>query len=800
MENSQTSYEIKSQVLSNTSITQIEISNNEESNKSSKKLKQSQSYRINKLYQSLYELYSQKQFKKIVKSIKLKSDKVDKFFFNEWKLLHIRTTTLQKILYDKISKYHNSIKIPHFSNYLEIANNDINNWILLTKELFIQNDKNYVGAFNEFIITFILKNCLILSKKYINSGHIKNAIEALSLGLKFIISSIVYFASPDSYYLSAEILLYFSSLMIAEKKFQTAMNLISLSIKFSYISIEIKLMKDLNNYHTLFDLNNYKNEIKILSKIFFNLSTAFYQLSVCQENQKDCYNAYFSMKASKYFSKFINFENMDIYQNLIKSIENRLLMRNRIIIFFEKCVRKEELEHKSNKKRSQIKMMISHEEKKKQKYDKIQRYAEHLKFIDVDDEEPDLFHRVGEEKKIKQNVLKLTKHMQLLNYLMNDEFKDLVHSMKKIEINKIDKETVYKISKRIIKFKNREHFKLEQKIKKQINIKRKLEERKNSVYLAKNEQEDSNEKITKNKNLNNSNKSNTLKSTTLFSMSKTTMNKKKQRVHSAFIRVNPKNLAQDTNKKNTSKVLTFRNNSSKKMTFYNSNLSLYSTPSGYFSINDNNFSTNKNQTIFDTKKYRGLSSSNSVNLKMILNKKNNQSATVKTTKKISIFKANNKNNVTARYNPDKIFLSKGFRRKYTFLEKQFDKEIDFHKNLLKIKNMKEDLVKPKAPNFREINQNAKNFFYMTYYNELSNVKDKQIFFDKKEVYKKNKISNIKRYESTKPKISKKLSLSKDIGFMDTEDIKEMNNKCIKKMTKSISEINNKKKYLKRMKY
>ena len=49
--------------------------------------------------------------------------------------------------------------------------------------------------------------------------------------------------------------------------------------------------------------------------------------------------------------------------------------------------------------------------------------------------------------------------------------------MKKIEINKIDKETVYKISKRIIKFKNREHFKLEQKIKKQINIKRKLEEK-----------------------------------------------------------------------------------------------------------------------------------------------------------------------------------------------------------------------------------------------------------------------------------------------------------------------------------
>ena len=114
--------------------------------------------------------------------------------------------------------------------------------------------------------------------------------------------------------------------------------------------------------------------------------------------------------------------------------------------------------------------------KKKQKYDKIQRYVEHLKFIDVDDEEPDLFHRVGEEKKIKQNVLKLTKHMQLLNYLMNDGFKDIINKMKKIEINKIDKETIYKISKRIINFKNKEHFKIKKNMEKQLEFDKKKKE------------------------------------------------------------------------------------------------------------------------------------------------------------------------------------------------------------------------------------------------------------------------------------------------------------------------------------
>ena len=795
MENPQPKNEIIFQSISTSSLINLENTSNQEKDQTKEKHKKKTLSKIDIIYQSLSELYTQKQFKKIVKTMKLKSDILGKFFLKEWKLLHLRTVTLQKILDDKITKYYNSNKIPHFSNYIKDVNKDINNWIILTKELKFENNEKYKDVFFEFVISFILKSCLFLAKKYIHSGYIKDAIIALSLGVRLIRSNILYFYSPDSYFLAGEIFLFLSSLMIAKKNYKTAMNLISLSIKFSYISLELKLSKNTNNYH-LFDLNKYENEIKSITKIFFNLSTAFYHLSVCHETRKDSYNSYFAIKTSNFFAKFTNFENVDVYQDLIKKIETRLLMRNRIIIFFDKCVKKEELEDKYNKPKYKIKSMISHEEKQQKKFLKLENFIRKIKIVEVDDDEPDLFNRVG-DKQMKPGVLKITKQIHLLNYLMKDEFKDTVHSMKKIEINKIDKETINKISKRIIHLKNKEHFKLEKNLKKQFSIDKKIEERKNSTIQEQNDKDDSNEKMYRsqiqNKNTNHMNKSNTLKSTTLLS-STTTMNKKSQRVRSAFNKISHKNFLQEINKKNNSKILTFRN-SSKKINFTNSNISMYSTPSRYLSMHENNLSNNYMNSKHNIINNKILYHSNSVsNLKLNSNLINNP--TPKTNKKKNVFKLSNKV-TTLRYDHDKLFLSKNFRKKYSFLESQFDKEISFHKNLLQTKYLKEDLVKPKAPNLRELNEKAKRFFYSIYYNELMNAQDKQIFFDKKENHKKSKQKAMKSCENSGTKSYSRLNLSNNI-FLDAEEINETNNNYISKMRKKIMEINDKKVYIKKM--
>ena len=230
-------------------------------------------------YQTISDLFTKKQFKKIVKTIKLKSDKFGKFFLDEWKLLHIRIISLQIILDDKISKYYNTNKINLFGNYINDVNSDINNWIILINELISKNDKIYTGSFIDFIICFILKNCIILAKKYIHFGYIKDAIVSLSLSLRLISQTKMKFSSPDSYFFASEIFLYLSSLMISERNYNTAINLISLSVKFSFISLELRLCKNIDNNQTLFDLNKYQNEKNMISKILFNLSIAFYQLS-----------------------------------------------------------------------------------------------------------------------------------------------------------------------------------------------------------------------------------------------------------------------------------------------------------------------------------------------------------------------------------------------------------------------------------------------------------------------------------------------------------------------------------------
>ena len=80
MENSQTSTELQNQIMSNSSLIKLENISNEESQKNlnNQKTVNPSKQKINLLYQTLFELYSQKQFKKVYKTMKLKSDRVGK--------------------------------------------------------------------------------------------------------------------------------------------------------------------------------------------------------------------------------------------------------------------------------------------------------------------------------------------------------------------------------------------------------------------------------------------------------------------------------------------------------------------------------------------------------------------------------------------------------------------------------------------------------------------------------------------------------------------------------------------------
>ena len=122
-------------------------------------------------------------------------------------------------------------------------------------------------------------------------------------------------------------------------------------------------------------------------------------------------------------------------------------MESRIVIFFEKFVKKEDLEEKEIKVKKVYNRLNYLEEERKKKFVGIEKKIGNLKLMDVDDDEPDLFNKVG-AKPINERVLKATKQVHLLEYLMSDNFKGIVHNMKKIEINKLEKDTINKIQKK----------------------------------------------------------------------------------------------------------------------------------------------------------------------------------------------------------------------------------------------------------------------------------------------------------------------------------------------------------------
>ena len=742
---------IPKKIYNNNELEQDE-EENEEEDKPSKE--------IELLFESLLEMYSKKQFKKILKTIILRADKENKFNLVEWKLLFLRTHTLQRILEKKNSFYYKLSKVPHFTEYIQKFDNDINHWLSFTQHLTNKNEKLYVESFLEFIILFLLKKILILSKHYIQFGYIQDAIAILSLGLILIIKSFFFFKSPDSYALAGEIFLYLSSFLIAEGNFETAQNFIFFSIRFCYLSLELKLFKNGINYK-VFNLKEYKNELANLSKNFFNLSIGFYQLGICLENDGDSYDAFFAMKASKFFGNILHNENYYLFVDLVKDIETRLLMRNRIIIFFERYVKKEELEEKIIEAKKVYNIFYNQEERREKRFKGIKNFIQKMKLIDVDDEEPDLFNKVG-CKPIKPKVLRTTKQLHLLNILMSDDFKDIVNKMKNIEINKLDKDTINKIQKKIISLKNNERAKLEKKNKGTKMI-LKIENMQKRIESSKKENEDKTVTIKK------KSESKTIRSTSLYSF--TTSNTKKPRINSAFERINRKKLLIYHAKLNNKTL-----NNGENQIYDNS---IYSSPSRYISLNDNLNSRSKNlftrDRILSAKKSR-IESQKYRNINNNINLYEKKSFSVKLVKEIP------------KYNYNYYYFNKKFKQKYNFLESQFDREINFQRQLLKTKFIKEEFEKPESVDIKDIHKKVDEFYYTTFQNELMNAKEKQIIFDKIETTSAKKPKIQKKIFITEPKLFYSANLKKQKEYLNPNQITEINDDCINEITNKISKI------------
>ena len=725
-----------------------------------KKEEEKQKNEIRLFYYSILELLNKKQYKKILELFLMKDEEKEKeeekenkgrkiTYQSEWIFSYLHLTSIEKVIQNKINKYNKSLKIAGFEKYLEKENSVIKKWLELINNLIVEHIKNKedIHCLLEFTIEFLLSKCLFLSKYCIYHENIKEAIYFISVGIYLINCTYYFIKSPRTFCISSELLIYLTSILIADNKYDTAKNIIKFSIRLLYIGLEIFFFSNMEQLsYTLFDiLTQKKQNIDIIVRIIFLISISFYHLGICYENQGNHYNAFYAYKQSKFFLTPIKDLDEDIFSfyEFIISVENRLFMRNRLILFFKKSYKKEKLIDEEKPKIKLYNAFVINREKKEKKFLNLEKYISNMKLVDVDDEDPHLFDKV--DKIFKPNVNIATKQIHLLDYLMSEDFKKIIKNMKKIRINKFDYETMHIIQKQIINIKNNEREKLSKHYKNKIN--NKIGDKTNNL------------------------KSIHAKTINTIPSSKTFYSSKKTRVSSGY--KNSQTLYTDADKSESLYLI-----NSRPSTAQHDRLKIHKNhKSKYFSTNN----ISKRSLIINN-------INNEFNLDSTYHKK--ESVYNKSNKNISKYKI-------PKYTYDKYLFNKSFMKKKKNLEKQYENELDFQKKFLKCKEKEKS--KPPPFSLKEVQSNCEQFYDTIFDMEMMKIREKKFIFGteiiKNMVRKKYKSIN-DNYTFTDFRKTKRFHQFFNNSKGDNEKNIENNNyKYINSLMREIDYINKKEKSL-----
>ncbi len=432
--------------INNSSITNSEHSNDEEKELESKMV-----------FERALENFKNDAFKKTISYIQSVNLIENTFYY--WQILYLKLCSYQEIIQKKLLKYYSSSKIFTVEKYFLIFNKEIQTFIKHIQQVNIyDNDDKYLPNKIECLITLILKQCHNYAKFCIYQNLIFDCVGFLGLAERLIRNTSNFFISPDTFHQVSSIYIFLSSLYIVSDNFETAKRYLILCLKTTFKELELRIGHD-NYRQTLINLSLHKKEEEILEKIFLNMTICFYHLGVCNENEYDFDAAYQAYKQAKWFGKVIPNDDMIEFLVTIYNMEKRELLRYQMFDFFKNEAQNIYDEPKKVKKKPKF---LFDEEEKIRKFEKLQTFLENLKIPEIDDEEPDLLNKVN-QKPYSSKVIEPTKTIHVLNYLMENQFNDVIYKMKKIEINHLKKPTKEVIQKQIIKMKNDEREKISKK-------------------------------------------------------------------------------------------------------------------------------------------------------------------------------------------------------------------------------------------------------------------------------------------------------------------------------------------------
>ena len=452
-------------------------------------------------YINLIEMYQKNQYRKLLLRIQQKEE-IFKQSPHYWKINHLKITSILNLLERKFIKYYSEKSLRGISTFFYLLEIEICNWIKglhdLQKEFENNNNNNtssisselgsnpYSEFFEErveLVITFLLAQCYYFARFCLHQNLITDCISFLALGEKLIKTTSDYYVSPETARYSRLIFSFLTSLLITDENYDSAKNYISTVLKIAYKELELRLKGELRFLICLEDYN--KLEKENLYDVLLSISIAFFHLGVCYEQECELEKSYQAYKQARWFGEFCKIKKVTAFTDILYDIEHRAQIRSELVSFLHREEANIPLTPVKEKKKPKV---IYDEEEKQKKFDQIKEFISKLPLTEIDDDEVDLLNEVN-KKPFSKRVGTITKTIHVLNYLMGEQFRNVINKMNKIEINLLDKETKRAIQKRIIFLKNSERMKLLEKSK---ELKKKQEQK-----IKQNEQIETTEFVSK---------------------------------------------------------------------------------------------------------------------------------------------------------------------------------------------------------------------------------------------------------------------------------------------------------------
>ncbi len=740
-------------------------------------------------YENALDTFQKKQYKKTLKYIETILPELDDRFY--WRAVYLKLTCYQEIIELKIQKYYNKSYLTSATKYFSLFNENI-------KKLFIELKKNPHNPEHlnkcECVITLVLRQCYNYAQFCIHQDLLYDCIGFLSIGERLIRNTAKFFISPDSNYYASSIFLFLSTMFIISDNFGNAKKYIILCLKLSYIELELRL--DINHTFSLVDLGNFKEEEQEkINRIFFNLSICFFHLGVVYEHEYEIESAYHAYKQAKWFSHAIPNDELINFVLSLFNMEKRELLRLKLIEFFKKEEKNVQEEKKEIKPKPKV---WFDEETNLKKYEKLEEYINKMKLREVDDDDPDLLNKVHGKPFSKQVGIP-TKTIHILNYLMDDKFKDVVEKMKKLEINCLSKQTKDIIQKQILNIKNEERVKDSEKAKEKEEKEKKIKEEEKKIKEDDKIEKNEDDKIEKNddENIEKNEEENFEKNEEYKKEkneeeniekkhSKIKIKEEENKIKTQENEIKEEKKENEMNKKIleniTKKKIIIKNPKKKLISRYKvfSSTNLEPSISNYSHKYSSTFSGEKK----DDKKM--ITSYNTINKRNRLSIKTSINCSERS-KTLPNYKRENE---IEKINYDHYIFNKSFKAKKKYLDSQFNRELIFQKNLLKSKNGGNALYENNLFDERKTKLQCEEFFEKTLENEMKLALEKDI---KKEEQKKNTIlenPDINIFRIQTRFVGKLLKKKKDKIVPEVQ-----NRKYIDHLTSQIEEIDNVKRYL-----